>query len=78
MSRKRFSLNMIASSRGNYVRKAHQKFIREEHERNQEYIQQITLEIKVTPKYYVRCFGVEKEITEKDAMAIGLEMVIIR
>lgn len=69
---------MIASSRGNYVRKAHQKFIREEHKRNQEYIQQITLEIKVTPRYYIRCFGVEKEITEKEALVLGLDLVIVR
>lgn len=71
--RERFKVNCVGSSRGVYVRNTHRAFIKEvcESAEHRELIAKIEIEVKVTPRYYVRCFGKIMEVTEREAMMLG-------
>lgn len=79
--RDRFSRNCIASSRGSYVRKAHYEYVQQQlaqrgiHASIKEIIE-VSITIKAQ-RYYVKCFGKLKQITEHDAMMLESELVII-
>lgn len=79
MKRPRFSRNCLASSRGAYVRQSHFLYIQEQlAKRNIEVeledIVSITIRVK---RYYVKSFGNLKRITEREAMMLTPELVII-
>lgn len=74
--RNRFNRNCIASSRGSYVWKAHIEYIKECHKRNQHIIANITINIKVAPKYHAKCFGKMMQITEREAIMLGPQLTI--
>lgn len=75
MTRKRFSRNIIASS-DSYKKRSHDSFIKEQHEKNKDMIAEISVSIKVAPKYYIKCFGKLIQITEEEAMSTSIEVVI--
>lgn len=73
MKRERFKRSTIASSRGNYVRKAHRQYLREEHEKFIE----MSISIKMPTAYFVKCFGKLMQITEREAMMLKRHINII-
>lgn len=75
MTRKRFSRNIIASS-DSYKKRSHDNYIKEQHEQNKDIISEISVSIKVAPKYYIKCFGKLIQITEEEAMSTSIEVVI--
>ena len=77
MARDRFKLTCIYSSTGIYVHKAHLRYIKQWHKENESAIVELSDTIEIKPKYYVKCFGVIKEITEEKAKELGPELVII-
>lgn len=76
MARKRFNRNIIASSDA-YKKHSHDKYIREWHKENIQTITELTARIVIKKKYYVKCFGKTIQITEKEAMMLGPELVIV-
>lgn len=74
--RERFNRNIVASSRGNYVRISHIDYIKTLHNKNIEAIKKLSLSIKIKPRYFVKCFGHLHQITEREAMILG-DLVII-
>lgn len=75
MARKRFSRNIIASN-DSYKKRSHDNYIKEQHEQNKDIISEISVSIKVAPKYYIKCFGKLIQITEKEAMSTSIEVII--
>lgn len=75
MVRKRFNRNIIASS-DSYKKRSHDNFIKEQHEKNKDMIAEISVNIKVAPKYYIKCFGKLIQITKEEAMSTSIEVVI--
>lgn len=69
--RQRFNRNAVASSRGSYVRHSHLSYLKEQHEKNAEYIAKIEITVKVQPKYYVKCFGKLMQVTEMETKMLG-------
>lgn len=63
--RKRFKLSACGSSRGGYVQRAHQRYIKEEHLKNE--VTLVNIEIHIPKKYFVKCFGKLIEVTEREA-----------
>lgn len=78
MPRERFNRNAIASSRGSYVRRAHLEYLKEMHEQNEEVLAEISITVSVRHDYYVRCFGKLIKITEKEAMKLSHQLVIVK
>lgn len=78
--RRHFKRCAIASSEGNHVRMSHRDYIREWHERNKDYIAEISLSIQlhIERKYYVKCLGKLIQITEREALMLGPELIIIK
>lgn len=76
-TRKHFNPNRICSSE-NYraSRKAHQDFIRRQHEENIVEIQEISECISIRKKCYVSCFGKLVEITEVEAAKVSTIKII--
>lgn len=74
--RERFNRNIIASSRGNYVRISHIEYIKSLHNKNIDIIKELSASIKIKPRYFVKCFGHLHQITEREAMMLG-DLVII-
>lgn len=62
MARQRFSLAACASSRGSYVARAHEWYIRQQHETIKEVI--VTM---CKPRFYARCWDKLIPITETQA-----------
>ena len=81
MKRPRFSRNCLASSRGAYVRKSHFLYIQEQlAKRGTEAKLEDIIEVCTTisiKRYYIRCFGKLKRITEREAMVLKPELVIV-
>lgn len=81
MKRPRFSRNCLASSRGAYVRQSHFLYIQEQlAKRNIEVKLEDIIEVSITirvKRYYVKSFGNLKRITEREAMMLTPELVII-
>lgn len=79
--RPRFSRHCIASSRGAYVRKSHFLYVQEQLALRgttatiEEIIEATT--VIMSRKYYIRCFGKLKRITEKEARTLKSSMVVI-
>lgn len=69
--RSTFKLSCIYSSRGDYVRKAHIRYIQQWHKENESAIVELSATLEIKPKYYVKCFGVIKEITKEKAKELG-------
>lgn len=63
--RRKFNRAAIASSDGAYVRNAHRRYLKEEHEKF------LTIEIHVPKRYFVKCFGKLIQVTEREAMMLG-------
>lgn len=63
--RKRFNRNAVASSNGNYVRRAHQRMLKENHDENQNVL--INISLRIPPKYFVKCWGKLIEVTAREA-----------
>lgn len=63
--RQRFSRNACGSSRGAYVRKAHQEMLKENHDKNKNVL--INISISIPPKYFVKCWGKLIEVTAREA-----------
>lgn len=76
MKRDRFNRNAVASSRGAYVYHSHIAYIKEQHEKNRQVIAELNITVKVKPKYFVKCFGKIRQITEREAMMLGPQIVI--
>lgn len=70
-TKNRFSRNAVASSRGAYVRQSHIAYIKEQHEKNEKIITELSITIKAKPRYFVKCFDKMYQITEKEAAMLG-------
>lgn len=77
--RKRFNRACICSSE-NYEKskKAHREFLFEKHNKNITEITEIVTTFKITKRYYVKCFGKLIEVTEREALMLGSELIIIK
>ena len=82
--RKRFNRSIIASS-DTYKVHSHLLLLRENHEANKEYFENIKGTIMVTKKqesdlikrnYFAKCFGKLVKITREDALRLGADLVI--
>ena len=71
MARERFKLSCIASSRGSYVAKAHESYVRRTKPSEQ------TIKRILKPKYYVKCFGRLIQITDMEAAMLRPTMSVI-
>lgn len=76
--RERFSRRICASSRGSYVGKSHRAYIKEQHEKNKSVVTEISLTIKVKPRYYAKCFGALVRVTEVQAQMLGKDSIVIK
>ena len=76
--RSTFKLSCIYSSRGDYVRKAHIRYIRQWHRENENAIIELSATIEIKPKYYTKCFGRLKKITIEEAEMLGPKLVICK
>lgn len=75
MQRKRFNRAAICSSY-NYraSRKAHVELLKENHEKNREFLLEIA-ERKIT-KYYIKCFGEKIYITKEEASSLTIKVFV--
>jgi hypothetical protein len=71
MARERFKLSCIASSRGSYVAKAHESYVKRTRPSEQ------TVKRILKPKYYVKCFGRLIQITDMEAAMLRPTMSVI-
>lgn len=76
MTRKKFKRSSCGSSRGSYVYKSHIAYLKEQHEKNKDFV--LTINVRIPEKYFVRCFGKLIQITEREAMMLGKTNIIIR
>ncbi len=66
-------MSACGSSRGGYVVRAHERYMKEAHEKFT-----LNIEIKIPERYFVRCFGKLIQITEREALMLGKTNVVIR
>ena len=71
MARGRFKLSCVASSRGSYVARAHESYVRRTRPSEQ------AVKRILKPKYYIKCFGRLMQITDTEAAMLRPTMSVI-
>lgn len=74
MPRNRFKLSACGSSRGGYVQRAHERYIKDAHKN----FVALNIEIRIPKRYFVRCFGKLIQVTEREALMLGKTNIIIK
>ena len=65
--RNRFNRMACGSSRGGWIRKVHEQYLREQHN----HFIEVNIEVKIPKRYFVKCFGKLIEVTEREALMLG-------